>query len=421
MYIRLSLTMTKAARMRRYAVPSLLCALVMAALAALPTASAQAATTLPEIVPVPPAATSEVLEAIPLEDLNASELAKVIGSRPGLEGLPETTLTAALEEVLAKLAGKGVTAEGLGEPGELVPEIEQALKKLLSPSELLALLKGESLTAILTNALGSLEPEELIKKALEASSHPEELLTQALSGVNPEELEKAVGSTLAGEPFAKTSVGELESSLGTTPEQFTQALGTSSEKLPETAKAFTVPLSNGQTLGVLDELQSIGLATLKGEGGGIGGNGGEAGNGGSGSGGSGGKGGNGGPGGSGSGVPGAGTTVAISTPGPAGGSPAGSSAAVGKVKVLSRRVHGNTATIVLQVPSAGSLTVSGGGVKKVTEQTAKSERVTVRIALTKAGIASRHRHHSGMSVKLNVTFKPVSGAASAASTSAHFG
>ena len=412
--------MTKAARTRRYAAPSLLCVLV-AALAALPTAPAQAATTPPEIVPIPPAATSEVLEAIPLEDLNASELAKVIGSQPGLEGLPETTLTAALEEVLAKLAGKGVTVEGLGEPGELVPKIEQALKKLLSPGELLALLKGESLTSILTKALGSLEPEKVIKQAMETSSHPEELLTKALSGVNPEQIEKAVGSTLAGEPFTKTSVGELESSLGTTPEQFTQALNTSTEKLPETSKAFTAPLTNGQTLGVLDELQGIGLATLKGAGGG---NGGEAGNGGSGSGGSGGKGGNGGPGGSGaggSGAPGAGTTVLIGTPNPAGGSTAGSSAAVGKVKVISRKVHGNTATIVLQVPSAGSLTVSGDGVKKVTEQTAKSERVTVRTALTKAGVASRHRHHSGMSVKLNVTFKPVSGAASAASTTAHFG
>ncbi len=410
--------MTKAARMRRYAVPSLLCALV-GALAALPTAPAQAATTPPEIVAVPPAATSEVLEAIPLEDLNASELAKVIGSQPGLEGLPETTLTAALEEVLAKLAGKGVTVEGLGEPGELVPKIEQALKKLLSPSELLALLKGESLTTILTHALGSLEPEEVIKKAMEASSHPEELLTRALSGVNPEQLDKAVGSTLAGEPFTKTNAGELESSMGTTPEQFTQALGTNTEKLPETAKAFTAPLSNGQTLGVLDELQSVGLATLKGEGGGVGGNGGEAGNGGSG-----GKGGNGGPGGSGSGgsgAPGAGNTVVIGTSGPVGGSTAGSGAAVGKVKVLSHKVHGDTATIVLQVPSAGSLTVSGGGVKKVTEQTARSERVTVKSTLTKAGIASRRRHHSGVSVKLTVTFKPVSGAASAASTTAHFG
>jgi hypothetical protein len=227
LYLRLSLTMTKAARMRRYAVPSLLCALLMAGLAALPTASAQAATTPPEIVPVPPGATSEVLEAIPLEDLPTSELARVIGSQPGLEGLPETTLTAALEEVLAKLAGKGVTVEGLGEPGELVPKIEAALKKLLSPGELLALLKGESLTTILTKALGSLEPETLIKQTMESSSHPEELLTQALSGVNPEQLEKAVGSTLAGEPFTKTNVGELESSLGTTPEQFTKALNTS--------------------------------------------------------------------------------------------------------------------------------------------------------------------------------------------------
>ena len=362
-----------------------------------------------------------MLEAIPLEDLNASELSKVIGSQPGMEGLPEITVTAALEEVIAKLVGKGVTLEGLGEPSALVPEIELALKKLLSPEELLNLLKGESLTTILTTVLGSLAPQELLKKTLESSSHPEELLTQALSGVNPETLEEAVGSTLAGEPFTKTNVGELASSLGTSPEQLTQALGTSTEQLPETAKAFTAPLANGQTLGVLDELQSIGFATLKGEAGGIGGSGG---NGGEAGGGSGGKGGNGGPGGSGAG----GLRFAQRDhdrgrqhPRPDRGSPTGASAAAGKVKVISHKVHGNTATVVLQVPSAGSLTLSGSGVRKVTQQTAKSERVTVKTTLTKAGIASRRHHHRGMSVKLNVTFKPVTGAASAASTSAHFG
>ena len=421
MHLRLSLTPMKAAQTRRYVASSLLCASLIAALAALPAAPAQAAGTPPEIVPVSPAAATEVLEAIPLEDLNASELSKVIGSQPGMEGLPEITVTAALEEVIAKLVGKGVTLEGLGEPSALVPEIELALKKLLSPEELLNLLKGESLTTILTTVLGSLAPQELLKKTLESSSHPEELLTQALSGVNPETLEEAVGSTLAGEPFTKTNVAELASSLGTSPEQLTQALGTSTEQLPETAKAFTAPLANGQTLGVLDELQSIGFATLKGEAGGVGGSGG---NGGEAGGGSGGKGGNGGPGGSGaggSGSPSGTTTVVVNTPGPTGGSPTGASAAAGKVKVISHKVHGNTATVVLQVPSAGSLTLSGSGVRKVTQQTAKSERVTVKTTLTKAGIASRRHHHRGMSVKLNVTFKPVTGAASAASTSAHFG
>lgn len=411
MHPRFSLTLSHAARMRRYVGSSVLAGLLLAVLAALPVAPARAATP-PEILPVAPASTTEVLEAIPLEALNASELAEVIGQRPGLEGLPETTLTSALEEVLETLADRGVTIKGLGEPGELVPELEQVLTKLLSPEELSALLKGDTLTAVLTKALGGMKPQELVEQALESSGDPEALLTQALYAVNPEVLDKALGSTLAGEPFTELTVGELESALGATPEQFTRALGTSSEQLPETAKAFTAPLTDGQSLGVLDEPQGVGLAALKGE---AGGNGGSA---------AGGKGGNGGPGGSGSGgsgAPSGTTTVLIGTPGPGGGGPAGSGAAVGKVKVISHKVHGRTATVVLQVPSAGSLTLSGSGLRKVTEQTAKSERVTVKSTLTKAGVASRRHHHGALSVKVTVTFKPVTGTASAAGTTAHFG
>lgn len=390
--------------------------LVVLMLAALPVAPSVAATTPPEIVPIPPASTTEVLEAIPLEDLNEAELAKLIGQQPGLEGLPETPLTTAIEEVLAKLAGKGVTVGELGEPGELVPKVEEALEKLLSPSELLLLLKGTPLSELLGNGLGSLEPDELVQQAVEASSHPEELLTQALSGVNPEKLETAVGSTLAGEPFSKTSVSELASSLGTTESSLVEALGTNSEKLPGSAKAFTAPLTNGETLSVVNGFEGPSLATLKGgeTGGGDGGNGGE-----SGSGGFGGKGGNGGSG-SGSGTPS--TTIVLSggTPAPGSGTPTGTATAVGKVKVISHKVHGKTATLVVQVPSAGGLTLSGSRVKRVSQQTAKSERVTIKTVLTKAGTASRKRHHH-LSVKLNVAFKPVTGAASAASASVRFG
>ena len=109
MQIRDCFTSPKAAPMYRRAGLASLAVLVIAILAALPVGSAAAATTPPEITPIPPTSTSEVLEAIPVEDLNEAELAKLIGQQPGLEGLPEGTLTAALEEVLAKLAGKGVT------------------------------------------------------------------------------------------------------------------------------------------------------------------------------------------------------------------------------------------------------------------------------------------------------------------------
>jgi len=415
--IRDCFTSPKAAPMYRRAGLASLAVLVIAILAALPVGSAAAATTPPEITPIPPTSTSEVLEAIPVEDLNEAELAKLIGQQPGLEGLPEGTLTAALEEVLAKLAGKGVTVGELGEPSEIVPEVEEALKKLLSSGELLALLEGSSLSEVLTKGLGSLEPDELVQKLLEASGHPEEVLTQALSGVNPETLESVVGSTLAGEPFSTISVGELASSLGTTLGGLTEALGTNSEKLPETAKAFTAPLTNGETLGALSGIEGLSLATLKGGEAGNGGNGGEAGNGGSG-----GKGGNGGNGSSGSGSGAPSTTIVISggTPPPTSGTPTGSAAAVGKVRVISHKVHGNIATVVVQVPSAGSLGLSGNGVKRVAQQTAKSERVTIKTSLTKAGTASRRRQHH-ITVKLNVTFKPVSGAASRASASARFG
>jgi len=404
--------MPTSGRMGRRAALWLLGALVVVALAALPVAPTSAATTPPEVVPIPPASTGEVLGAIPLEDLNESELAKLLAQRPGLELLPEGPVRSAVEEVLATLAGKGVTLEQLGESNELLPKLEEALTNLLSSGELTSLLKGETLQEALTKALGSVEPEKLVKELLDGSSHPEEVLTQALSGVSPETLESTVGSVLAGEPFSKTTVGELASSSGTTEEALTQAVGQNSEQLPPTAMALTAPLTNGKALAVLNGVEGLDLATLPGEAanGGLGGSGGKGGNGGNGS-----------PGGgasAGSGTPS--TTVIITggTPAPAG--PTGSAAAVGKVKVLSHKVHGKTATLVVQVPSAGTLGLSGKGVKKVSRQTAKSERVTIKTSLTKAGTASRRRHRH-LAVKLSVTFKPVSGAASAASATAHFG
>ncbi|HTY96303.1 MAG TPA: hypothetical protein VMB91_04640 [Solirubrobacteraceae bacterium] len=357
--------------------------------------------------------------AIPLEDLNVAELSELLAKRPGLKSLPEGTLRSALEELLAALAKEGVTVEGLGEPGEIVPELEATLKKLLSPSELIGLLKGQNLTELLTNALGSVEPKKLVAELVTGSENPGEVVTQALSAVNPEKLESAVGSTLAGEPFSTTTVGELANSSGTTEQGFTEALGTSSEQLPPTAMALTAPLTDGKTLGVLDGTEGLTLATLEGAEGGVGGLGGSGGVGGIG--GRGGAGSAGGTSSGGAGASGSPTTVVIDAPGPSGPSTTGSSATVGKVKVISRKVHNGIASVVVQVPGPGRLTLSGHGVKSVSRQTDAGERVTVKTSLTKAGVASRSRHRHGIAVQLKVDFKPVSGPSSAANTTVRFG
>ncbi|HUH81616.1 MAG TPA: hypothetical protein VLZ06_09850, partial [Solirubrobacteraceae bacterium] len=359
------------------------------ALAALPVAPAQAAPAPPEIVPIPPTSTGELLGEIPVGDLNVPELAELLARRPGLEDLPEGPLRSAIEEVLELLAKEGVTVEELGEPSELVGELEEALEGLLSHGELIELLKGSSLGEVLAEALGSLEPRELIGEAVGSSPRPEELITQALSGVNPEKLESVVGSTLAGEPFSKTNVEELANKYEASEAGFTEALGTTAEQLPPTAMAFTAPLTNGKTLGALDGVEGLSLATLaEGSGGpgglgGLGGSGGVGGRGGAGAG-SGESGG--------TGAPPSSTTVVINTPGPTSASPTASASKAGKVKVISHKVHGRTATVVVQVPGPGRLKLTGHGVKTVSEQTATSERVTIKTSLTKAGVAARPPH-----------------------------
>jgi hypothetical protein len=42
------------------------------------------------------------------------------------------------------------------------------------------------------------------------------LIGELLAALSPTELEGLLGSTLTGEPFSKTTVGELASSIGTT-------------------------------------------------------------------------------------------------------------------------------------------------------------------------------------------------------------
>src|SRR5262249_45367575 len=101
-------------------------------------------------------------------------------------------------------------------------------------------------------------------------------------------------------------------------------------------------------------------------------------------------------------------------PAPAPGA-AAAGAKAGKLKVLSHSFHKHRATIVVQVPSAGALSLSGKGLKGARREAAKAERVTLHPVLTRAGSSSLRPHHKpGLRVPIKVTFKPVSGASSSA-------
>jgi hypothetical protein len=110
----------------------------------------------------------------------------------------------------------------------------------------------------------------------------------------------------------------------------------------------------------------------------------------------------------------------MSSPGTSG---SGSTAkgALTKIRILSRRVKGDVASIVLDVPAAGTLVLSGKGVRSVREQADRVERVTVRAVLTKAGAASLRKRHRRLDVKLEVSFAPVSGSRSSTATTVAFG
>jgi hypothetical protein len=93
-----------------------------------------------------------------------------------------------------------------------------------------------------------------------------------------------------------------------------------------------------------------------------------------------------------------------------------------KIKLLGRRVRGNKVALVLQVPSAGRLTLTGRGVRSVVEQTDGPEVVTLQTVLRKAGAASIHRRrYRRLEVKLDASFKGVGGQRSSITTRVAFG
>ncbi|HTD07859.1 MAG TPA: hypothetical protein VK680_03120 [Solirubrobacteraceae bacterium] len=367
-----------------------------------------------------------VLASTPLEDLSAAQLAKPISELSGLGILSKnSSLQQALTETIKELAAKGGTLGQLDDSSDIVSELSAQLGKILPEPLLSLLLQGNNLSTLLTSGLGSLSPSQLVESLLTSATGPEreQLIEQILAAAAPE-LQSLLGSTLAGEPFETSNVNELASKVGMTTEGFDNDLESTTEQIRPTAMAVTAPLTDGKVLAALEGIDGLHLGLLEagpeGTSGGTGGSGGSSGGLAGGVGGSGGSGASG-AGGSGSGTPG--TTVVVNNSTMPGAATPGAtvSTASAKVKIVSHKVKGQTVTLVVQVPAAGTLMVSGGGVRLLRRQAAKAERVTLHLALSKAGAASLRKHRHGLRIKLDASFVPVSGASSSVATTVKVG
>jgi hypothetical protein len=410
----------------------------------------------------------ELLSSLPLNDLSAAQLAHQLAELKGISVLAELKLgllsseelgAGGLEESLRKAIeqlGPGAKLGELANVKSLLPALETALEGKLGGllSVLLSALPGAG--SGLESTLGSLRLDQLVGSLLSSAKPQEQLATELSSlagGLFGElgtegKLNGLLGSKLTG-GFAPKSVREVAEELKSTPEAVSEELGQTTQQLPETATMLTAPLTKGKLAGLAPSIKGLALGLLGGgspEGGGEGSNGegkgsgsgnegggsGEgkgAGGSGEGSGkgsgegkgsGSGGGGGQGGPGGTGSGGS-TGTTILLTLPGASPTQSATAKGELGKVSVLSHRVRGHLATIVLRVPAAGTVTLAGRGLRTIHRQASKAERLTLSASLAKATAASlrRGRHHR-LPVRLEVSFKPTSGSSSSAAVTVIF-
>jgi hypothetical protein len=393
-----------------------LAASLLGALAALPTGAAQASS--PAIAPISTEQVEAVLGQTPLSTLESGQLVGILSRVPGLEGVNAGELKEALEKALSTLTSHGGNLQELlsgGGATDLKASLEEALGPL---SGLLSTLLGGNPLTKLTEALKTENVQGVLGELLGKATQPQQLIGDILAAIDPQHLQELLGSSLTGEPFSKLNVGEVAGKVGTTGEDLVGELGKTTTELPETAMALTAPLTSGKELAVLNGLKGVTLGllegagkTVEGLGGGSGGSGGSGSGGGTG--GSGGAGSNGGSGGS-------GTTVVVQNSQPGGAGAKATTTVVGKLKLISHHVKGHRATIVVQVPSAGYLTMSSKGLRSLSRQTARSERVTLTAALTRAGTASLRKHHQRLKLVLKLQFKPTSGAASSATLSVLF-
>jgi hypothetical protein len=82
-----------------------------------------------------------------------------------------------------------------------------------------------------------------------------------------------------------------------------------------------------------------------------------------------------------------------------------------EIRVLSHKVKGKTATLVVSVPAAGKLTATGKGVSKGSGKSSKAQDVTVKVSLSKSELAFLAKHHrKHEKIKLKLAFSPKKGA-----------
>lgn len=332
-----------------------------------------------------------------------------------------------------------------GLAGSLSPEQLASLQPIITA--LTGALSNEGLTQLLTDLQGL--PTGLGEGEL-ATLEPAQLATLIdglFATASAGQLEPVVADLLGGLTWSSQTTGSLAEGFGVPLETFAGDLGETAEGGFGTLPTMMSELpGSGQVVGLLDRAKGLALGLLgtlgegegQGEGkggepggggsggsGGSGGGSGGSGGSGSGSGGSSGNGGSGGAGGQGAGgSPAGGMTIVVSVPltqttPTSAPRPVGTSKTRG-IRIISHRVKGHVATLELDVPAAGSVKVTGPGVRAARRTLGKAGRVTIHVALSRAGTARLRGHRGAMSVRLKASFKPRSGASSTATTKIGF-
>jgi hypothetical protein len=400
-----------------------------------------------------------LLAALPLDDLSTAQLAHYLAGLENLSVLAslhvgllgtEELGVAGLEEGLShgiEQLGPAATIGELTNPAKLLPDVEAKLNDLLTS------LLGSAQQQDLSKALETLDLDQLVSTLLDSAKEPAQLNGLAdlagklFQGLGSEGLEGILGGSPLTGGFAPTTVENVAHELSTTPEVVSDELGQTTKELPATATMLTAPVTGGKLLAVAPAVKRLALGLLgaasgeeagngsgegSGSGEGKGGSGSGEGSGGSGEGkgGSGsGQGGSGAPGTGGSGGQGSGgnagtLTLVVNLPNTQGAPSAVASPAKSttppKIKLLSAKTKGALATLALQAPAAGRLTLRGNGVTSSSRTVARAQRVTVNVRLSKAGVASLRHRHGRLKVKLQLSFKTTAGASSSTTTTLSF-
>jgi hypothetical protein len=353
--------------------------------------------------------------------------------------LTEDLTPAQVQQLLAGLAGSTISGEELLALHTIVGALTQGLS-----SDGLAQLRTDLAklpTGLSEGELDLLGPAQLA-----------EVLDGLLGTATPTQLTPVVGDLLGGLTWGTGTAGSLAEGLGVPVSTLASTLGESGSEGFSGLPVLTSELgSTGQVVGLVDRTRGLALGLLGVEeapgegageetpgGGGAGEGSGEGGSGGSGSG-SGGSGAGSGPGGSGaggsgsggsggaggSGLPGGGLTLTVTLP----ATPAAASTGVtsrsatptiAKLKVLSHRVRGRVATIQFSAPSAGTLMLSGRGVRTTSKKLLRGGSVTLTATLSKARMASLQHTGQQLRVLLKAAFKPTKGSSSSATATVTF-